>query len=529
MNLCNTPMALMRSPCHQRMNIFKYLTQHLKNHLNANNPSCSRLRLGAEPTKKTWTTWSYGRMLSAKRNTSTNFQSSRYCSTTGLVPRHWSSTGLVPRHCSTTGLVPRHWSSTGLVPRHWSSTGLVPRHCSSTGLVPRCHYGTDSREATNEDLLSMNNPSFEAYLQHLTEEHQDITKRLANEKSVDGKKQKRLVRRLAELNPVVRKIEDWNEKKTELGEIEELISGSSATSQDKEMLDMAIEEKDECLEDKQTLEAEILILLTPIKETDDNDIIMEFSAGVGGQEAMLFTADMFQMYEKFAAYKNWGFERLGYFTTDLGGLRHATVSVSGDGAYKLLKHEGGVHRVQRVPKTEKAGRVHTSTMAVAVLPQPKEIDLKIDPKDLRIETKKASGAGGQHVNTTDSAVRIVHIPTNMVAESQQERSQIKNRNIAMMILQTKIFNSILEKRDIAERSMRRSQVGTSGRSEKIRTYNFQQDRVTDHRVGMSMFDVEGLLDGGEHLEEMILRLSEEEEKESLRRLVEDFEESRTES
>ncbi|XP_038053077.1 peptide chain release factor 1-like, mitochondrial [Patiria miniata] len=400
------------------------------------------------------------------------------------------------------------------------------RQGSTTGLVSSCSYGTGSRESTNEDSLSMSNPSLRAYLEHLAQEHQQLCREMVDEKNAaDGKKQKRLRRRLTELTPLVEKMEEWVNKQTELNEIEELISDAPGSAQDKEMRELALLEKDECLEDADSLEQEILSLLTPVDDTDDNDIIMEFSAGVGGQEAMLFTADMFEMYERFAAYRDWDFQKLEYFTTDLGGLRHASVSVSGDEAYKLMKHEAGVHRVQRVPKTEKAGRIHTSTMAVAVLPQPKEIDLKLDPKDLRIETKKASGAGGQHVNTTDSAVRILHIPTGMVAESQQERSQLKNRSIAMVMLQTKIYNSILEQREATERSMRRSQVGTSGRSEKIRTYNFQQDRVTDHRVGQSVFDVEGFLLGGERLEELISSLVNEEEKEMVTRMLEEFEES----
>ncbi|XP_063164481.1 peptide chain release factor 1-like, mitochondrial isoform X2 [Candoia aspera] len=221
---------------------------------------------------------------------------------------------------------------------------------------------------------------------------------------------------------------------------------------------------------------------------------------------MLFTAEMFDMYQQYAAYKNWTFEILAYTSSTIGGVRHASASIKGLQAYGQMKFEGGVHRVQRVPKTEKQGRIHTSTMTVAILPQPSEITLTINPKDLCIETKRASGAGGQHVNTTDSAVRIVHIPSGVVSECQQERSQIKNKEKAMKLLHAKLYNIKLEEQTAKMHTARKIQIGTKGRSEKIRTYNFSQDRVTDHRIGKSVHHIERFMLGEELLDEMIQSL-----------------------
>ncbi|XP_042527373.1 peptide chain release factor 1-like, mitochondrial isoform X2 [Dipodomys spectabilis] len=230
---------------------------------------------------------------------------------------------------------------------------------------------------------------------------------------------------------------------------------------------------------------------------------------------MLFTSEIFDMYQQYASFKRWHFEILEYFPSEIGGLRHASASIGGSDAYKHMKYEGGVHRVQRVPKTEKQGRVHTSTMTVAILPQPTEINLVINPKDLRIDTKRASGAGGQHVNTTDSAVRILHLPTGIVSECQQERSQLKNRETAMKKLRAKLYSMYLEEEISKRYSARKVQVGTKGRSEKIRTYNFPQNRVTDHRINKSLHDLEGFMQGDCLLDELIQSLKDYADYESL--------------
>ncbi|XP_015265059.1 PREDICTED: peptide chain release factor 1-like, mitochondrial [Gekko japonicus] len=249
-----------------------------------------------------------------------------------------------------------------------------------------------------------------------------------------------------------------------------------------------------CCKEIAELKRQVVLLLIPSEEIDESDLILEVSAGVGGQEAMLFTAEMFDMYEHYAAYKNWSFEILEYMSSDIGGLRHASASIGGLEAYRRMKFEGGVHRVQRVPKTEKQGRIHTSTMTVAVLPQPTEINLTVNPKDLRIETKRASGAGGQHVNTTDSAVRIVHIPT---------------------VLTRYILIGYINSPD----SVKFSETGTKGRSEKIRTYNFPQDRVTDHRITRSVYHIERFLLGEELLDELIQALREYADYETLMEVI----------
>nr|XP_045014925.1 peptide chain release factor 1-like, mitochondrial [Jaculus jaculus]XP_045014926.1 peptide chain release factor 1-like, mitochondrial [Jaculus jaculus] len=230
---------------------------------------------------------------------------------------------------------------------------------------------------------------------------------------------------------------------------------------------------------------------------------------------MLFTSEVFDMYQQYAAFKKWHFEILDYFPSEIGGLRHASASIGGLEAYKHMKFEGGVHRVQRVPKTEKQGRMHTSTMTVAILPQPTEINLVINPKDLRIDTKRASGAGGQHVNTTDSAVRIVHLPTGVFSECQQERSQLKNKEVAMKKLRAKLYSMRLEEETSKRSNSRKIQVGTRGRSEKIRTYNFPQNRVTDHRINKSLYDLETFMQGDSLLDELIQSLKDYADYESL--------------
>ncbi|XP_069867109.1 peptide chain release factor 1-like, mitochondrial isoform X1 [Dipodomys merriami] len=300
------------------------------------------------------------------------------------------------------------------------------------------------------------------------------------------------------------------EKERELRETEALLR-----DENEDLRKLAENEVALCQKEISQLKQQIIFLLVPSEETDKNDLILEVTAGVGGQEAMLFTSEIFDMYQQYASFKRWHFEILEYFPSEIGGLRHASASIGGSDAYKHMKYEGGVHRVQRVPKTEKQGRVHTSTMTVAILPQPTEINLVINPKDLRIDTKRASGAGGQHVNTTDSAVRILHLPTGIVSECQQERSQLKNRETAMKKLRAKLYSMYLEEETSKRYSARKVQVGTKGRSEKIRTYNFPQNRVTDHRINKSLHDLEGFMQGDCLLDELIQSLKDYADYESL--------------
>ncbi|XP_024153853.1 peptide chain release factor 1-like, mitochondrial [Oryzias melastigma] len=320
------------------------------------------------------------------------------------------------------------------------------------------------------------------------------------------------------LAPLIQSIKEMDKKHKELAENEMLLK-----EEDQALRELAELEKEGCFRDIQQLRAQILDLLIPEESVEMSDLVLEVTAGVGGQEAMLFTAEVFDMYQGFAQYHGWSFDILEHLTSDLGGLRHASASISGPQSYKKMKFEAGVHRVQRVPKTEKQGRMHTSTMTVAVLPQPTEISLTINPKDLRIDTKRASGAGGQHVNTTDSAVRIVHLPTGVVAECQQERSQLKNREKAMKALRAKLYSMKLEEETSKRYNQRKIQVGTKGRSEKIRTYNFPQDRITDHRISITVHDVKSFLLGEDLLEDMNSSLQEFSDQEALMELLEESE------
>ncbi|XP_026884216.2 peptide chain release factor 1-like, mitochondrial [Electrophorus electricus] len=316
--------------------------------------------------------------------------------------------------------------------------------------------------------------------------------------------------RMSFLGPLIQKIKDLEIKRREFEETEELLKEN-----DPDLRELVQREHENCHAAIQEMKQIILSLLIPEEQSDMSDLVLEVTAGVGGQEAMLFTAEIFDMYQNFAAFHGWNFDILEFMPSDIGGVRHATASISGPLSYKKMKFEAGVHRVQRVPKTEKQGRTHTSTMTVAILPQPSEISFTINSKDLRIETKRASGAGGQHVNTTDSAVRIVHLPTGMVSECQQERSQIKNKEKAMKVLRAKIYNAKLEEETSKRYQTRKLQIGTKGRSEKIRTYNFSQDRVTDHRIGKTLHDVHCFLSGEALLDQMSVSLQQFSEQEDL--------------
>ncbi|XP_056250621.1 peptide chain release factor 1-like, mitochondrial [Seriola aureovittata] len=316
------------------------------------------------------------------------------------------------------------------------------------------------------------------------------------------------------LAPLIQSIRELDTKHKEIAETEMLLK-----DEDPALRELAELEREGCLQDIQALRQKIMDLLIPEEEADLSDLILEVTAGVGGQEAMLFTAEVFDMYQGFAQHHGWSFDILEHMTSEIGGLRHASASISGPQSYKRMKFEGGVHRVQRVPKTEKQSRMHTSTMTVAILPQPTEISFTINPKDLKIETKRASGAGGQSVNTTDSAVRIVHLPSGVVAECQQERSQLKNKEKAMTALRAKLYSMKLEEETSKRYNQRKVQIGTRGRSEKIRTYNFAQDRITDHRIGMTVHDVKSFLLGEDLLDDMNTSLQEFSNQETLMELL----------
>ena len=304
----------------------------------------------------------------------------------------------------------------------------------------------------------------------------------------------------AELQPLVEKIKDYRKLLDDLESTEELLSSGDA-----EIKELAKAELEELKKKRPALEEELKVMLLPADPRDAKSVILEIRAGTGGEEAALFGADLLRMYTKYAETKRWKVEVISMNTTGIGGIKEVVASIGGKGAYSRLKYESGVHRVQRVPSTEASGRIHTSAATVAVLPEAEEVDIKIDLKDLRIDTFCSSGAGGQSVNTTYSAVRIVHIPTGVVVQCQDERSQTKNKDKAMKVLRARLYDIELEEKERERAQARKSQVGTGDRSERIRTYNFPQNRVTDHRTGLTLHRLEQVLEG--NLDELIDNLT----------------------
>ena len=302
----------------------------------------------------------------------------------------------------------------------------------------------------------------------------------------------------AEIEEVVLKYKEYKKVKQSLADAEELMK-------DPEMKELAEEEAKADREQLPKLEEELKVLLIPKDPDDDKNIICEIRGGAGGDEAALFAGTLFRMYSMYAERKHWKLEVLNENETGLGGYKEISFMISGKGAYSRIKYESGVHRVQRVPETEASGRIHTSTATVAVLPVVDDVQIDINPADIKLEVFRASGAGGQHVNKTSSAVRLIHIPTGMVAECQTERSQTQNREYAMKLLQSRLYEKERQERDSKLASERKSQIGSGDRSEKIRTYNYPQGRITDHRIGLSIYQMEDFLNG--NLDEMIDNLT----------------------
>ena len=302
----------------------------------------------------------------------------------------------------------------------------------------------------------------------------------------------------AELEPIVEKYREYKKIQAQYNEAKEMIEDASI---DKELKDLAEMEMLESKEKLPKIEEEIKILLIPKDKDDEKNIICEIRAGAGGEEAALFAGTLFRMYSMYAERKHWKLEILNENETGLGGYKEISFMITGKGAYSRLKFESGVHRVQRVPDTEASGRIHTSTATVVVLPEVEDVDIEINPSDIKMEVFRASGAGGQHINKTSSAVRLIHIPTGIVAECQTERSQFQNRDYAMKLLRSRLYEIEKQKQDEEVANARKSQVGSGDRSEKIRTYNYPQGRITDHRIGMSIYQMDNFLNGD--LDEMI--------------------------
>lgn len=329
-------------------------------------------------------------------------------------------------------------------------------------------------------------------LEELVNRYEEVQNEL-NEQGVasDQKRYQKLMKEHSELSPIV-------EKYTELKEAKQGIEDSLALldeETDEEMKELAKEELADCKERVKQYEEELKILLLPKDPNDEKNVIVEIRAGAGGDEAALFAAEIYRMYVKYAEGRRWKVELMNCDEIGIGGMKEVTFMVNGAGAYSRMKYESGVHRVQRVPKTESGGRIHTSTITVAVMPEAEEVDVVIDEKDIRIDVMRASGNGGQCVNTTDSAVRLTHIPTGIVIYSQTEKSQLQNKAKAFALLRSKLYDMECQKAHDAEAEARRSQIGTGDRSEKIRTYNFPQGRVSDHRINLTLYKIDEIMNG----------------------------------
>ena len=332
-------------------------------------------------------------------------------------------------------------------------------------------------------------------LEAVEKRYEELNKKISDPEVIARQDEwKNLMKEHANIVDIVEKYREYKKAKADLEEAKQMLN-------DKDLKELAEMEVEELKEKIPHIEEELKILLIPKDPDDDKNIICEIRAGAGGDEAALFAGTLFRMYNMYAETKHWKIDVLNENETGLGGYKEVTFMVTGKGVYSRLKFESGVHRVQRVPDTESSGRIHTSTATVAVLPVVEDVEIDINPADIKMEVYRASGAGGQHVNKTSSAVRLIHEPTGVIAECQTERSQSQNRENAMKLLKSRLYNIEKEKQDAELANERKSQVGTGDRSEKIRTYNYPQGRITDHRIGLSIYQMENFLNG--NLDEMI--------------------------
>lgn len=327
----------------------------------------------------------------------------------------------------------------------------------------------------------------------MEKKYNEISEKLSSPDIVnDNKLYTQLMRDFKNITPIIEKYRDYQKAQSEFADTKALLEDNST---DKEFKEFAQTEFEETKEDIERITQELKVMLLPKDPNDDKNVIIEIRGGAGGEEAALFANSLYRMYTMYAETRGWKQEVLYANPTELGGFKEISFSIEGDGAYSRLKYESGVHRVQRVPETESQGRIHTSTVTVAVLVEADEVELEINPTDLKIDYFRASGAGGQHINKTESAVRITYLPTNVVVECQDERSQHKNKDKAMKILRSRIYEAMQREQEAQIASERRTQVGTGDRSERIRTYNYPQGRLTDHRIGLTLYKLDDVLNG----------------------------------
>jgi peptide chain release factor 1 len=345
-------------------------------------------------------------------------------------------------------------------------------------------------------------PMISSRLEGLTEQYTRLEQRLSDPEVIRAQDvYQKLMREHSELTPLVQAFRRYQHLQKELADSQSLLKEEG----DEEFKDMAREEIQSLKEQLAQVEEELRFLLLPKDPNDDKNVILEIRAGTGGEEAALFAADLFRMYSRLAERRGWKLEVMSHSATGLGGLKEIIALMAGDRVYSHLKYESGAHRVQRVPETESQGRIHTSAVTVAVLPEAEDVDIQINPEELRVDVYRSSGPGGQSVNTTDSAVRITHVPTGLVVTCQDEKSQHKNKAKALKVLQARLFDLKQQEQHRQIAQERKSQVGSGDRSERIRTYNFPQGRITDHRIGLTLYRLESILDGD--LDELLNALS----------------------